>query len=116
MPILHPFSHKLAQAKVWLFDHPRTVLAIIAVLTLFFALRIPGLKVYTDFSDLLPQEHPYIQLHNSIKDSFGGANVLVIGVAFDKGDLFSNERLALIDRVTQAVDSYPESTTTWSAA
>ncbi len=107
MPILHPFSHKLAQAKVWLFDHPRTVLAIIAVLTLFFALRIPGLKVYTDFSDLLPQEHPYIQLHNSIKDSFGGANVLVIGVAFDKGDLFSNERLALIDRVTQAVDSLP---------
>ena len=55
MPILHPFSHKLAQAKVWLFDHPRTVLAIIAVLTLFFALRIPGLKVYTDFSDLLPR-------------------------------------------------------------
>ncbi|CAM5259482.1 hypothetical protein SSTU70S_02881 [Stutzerimonas stutzeri] len=95
------------RAKVWLFDHPRTVLAIIAVLTLFFALRIPGLKVYTDFSDLLPQEHPYIQLHNSIKDSFGGANVLVIGVAFDNGDLFSNERLALIDRVTQAVDSLP---------
>lgn len=101
------FTHLMQKAEGWLFRHPRTVLAVIALLTLFFALRIPGLKVYTDFSDLLPQEHPYIQLHNSIKDSFGGANVLVIGVAFKDGDLFSNARLAQIDRITQAVDSLP---------
>ncbi|MHB0766290.1 efflux RND transporter permease subunit [Stutzerimonas sp. NM35] len=104
---LHHFTHVFYLAKVWLFRHPRTVLAIIAALTLFFALRIPLLKIYTDFADLLPQEHPYIQLHNGIKDTFGGANVLVIGVEFAEGDLFSNENLATIDRVTQAVDSLP---------
>ncbi|HBW09322.1 MAG: transporter [Pseudomonas sp. BICA1-14] len=108
MPMsLHHFTHVFYLVKVWLFRHPRSVLMIIAALTLLFAMRIPALKIYTDFADLLPQEHPYIQLHNSIKDTFGGANVLVIGVEFTEGDLFSNENLATIDRVTQAVDSLP---------
>ncbi|MCF7200775.1 efflux RND transporter permease subunit [Pseudomonas oligotrophica] len=104
---MHHFTHVFYVAKVWLFRHPRTVLAVIAALTLLFALRIPGLKVYTDFADLLPQEHPYIQLHNSIKDTFGGANVLAVAVEFEDGDLFSNDNLALVDRLTQAVDSLP---------
>ncbi|WP_313054567.1 efflux RND transporter permease subunit [Pseudomonas lopnurensis] len=104
---LHHFTHVFYLVKVWLFRHPRSVLMVIAALTLLFAMRIPALKIYTDFADLLPQEHPYIQLHNGIKDTFGGANVLVIGVEFTEGDLFSNENLATIDRVTQAVDSLP---------
>lgn len=104
---LHRFTHALHLLELWIFNNPRKVLALIALLTVFFALRIPGLKIYTDFADLLPQQHPYIQLHNSIKDDFGGANVLVVGIEFDDGDLFTNERLALIDRVTQAVDNLP---------
>ncbi|WP_022959278.1 efflux RND transporter permease subunit [Spongiibacter tropicus] len=104
---LHRFTHALHLLELWIFNNPRKVLTLIALLTLFFALRIPGLKIYTDFADLLPQQHPYIQLHNSIKDDFGGANVLVVGIEFDEGDIFTNERLALIDRVTQAVDNLP---------
>jgi predicted RND superfamily exporter protein len=107
MPGLHRFTHWLHQLEVWIFSNPRKVLALIAILTLVFALRIPGLKIFTDFADLLPQQHPYIELHNSIKDDFGGANVLVVGVEFKNGDIFSNENLAIIDRVTQAVDNLP---------
>ncbi|WP_226686174.1 efflux RND transporter permease subunit [Stutzerimonas stutzeri] len=104
---MHHFTHVFYLVKVWLFRHPRTVLLVIAALTLLFATRIPGLKIYTDFADLLPQEHPYIQLHNGIKDTFGGANVLAVAVEFEQGDLFSNESLALIDRITQGVDNLP---------
>ena len=104
---LHRFTHAMHSLEVWIFNNPRKVLVAIALLTLIFALRIPGLKIYTDFADLLPQQHPYIELHNSIKDSFGGANVLVVGIAFDEGDIFSNANLATIDRITHAVDSLP---------
>jgi uncharacterized protein len=107
MPGMHRFTHAMHGLEVWIFNNPRKVLAAIALLTLLFAMRIPGLKIYTDFADLLPQQHPYIELHNSIKDSFGGANVLVVGVAFDEGDIFSNENLATIDRITHAVDNLP---------
>lgn len=104
---MHRFTHALHGLEVWIFNNPRKVLAAIGLLTLLFALRIPGLKIYTDFADLLPQQHPYIELHNSIKDSFGGANVLVVGIAFDEGTIFDNENLAAIDRITHAVDSLP---------
>jgi predicted RND superfamily exporter protein len=104
---LHRFTHLLHRLELWTFANPRKVLSVIAILTLAFALRVPGLKIYTDFADLLPQQHPYIELHNSIKDSFGGANVLVVGVEFEEGDIFTNEKLAKIDRITQAVDSLP---------
>lgn len=104
---LHRFTHLLHLLEVWIFKNPKKVLALIAMLTLFFLLRIPGLKIYTDFADLLPQQHPYIQLHNSIKDEFGGANVLVVGIEFKDHDIFTNNNLATIDRITQAVDSLP---------
>lgn len=107
MSKLHRFTHLMHLLEVWIFNNPRKVLSLIAILTLVFALRIPGLKIFTDFADLLPQQHPYIELHNSIKDSFGGANVLVVGVEFEEGDIFTNENLARIDRITQAVDSLP---------
>ncbi len=103
----HRFTHFLHQIEVSIFAHPRTVLTGILLLTLFFMSRIPALHIYTDFANLLPQQHPYIQLHNSIKDSFGGANVLVVGVEFEEGDIFTNERLATLDRITMAVDSLP---------
>ncbi|MBI1733055.1 MAG: MMPL family transporter [Gammaproteobacteria bacterium] len=58
----------------------------------------------SDFADLLPQEHPYIQLHNSIRDTFGGANIIVMAVVVDQGTIFSNDTLARIHRITQALD------------
>ena len=103
----HSFTHALHELELSLFRHPKTVLLLILVLTLFFMSRIPALKIFTDFSNLLPQQHPYIQLHNSIKDSFGGANVLVVGVEFTEGDIFTNGNLKKIDRMTQAIDSLP---------
>lgn len=101
------FSHRLHQLGDAIFRFPKTVLLLLIALTLVFMSQIPGLRIYTDFANLLPQQHPYIQLHNSIKDSFGGANVLVVGVEFEDQDIFSNANLALLDRVTLAVDSLP---------
>lgn len=98
------FFHHLEVAA---FQFPRVYLAVISLLTIFFALQIPGVKMYSDFADLLPQEHTYIHLHNEIKDNFGGANVIVVGVAVEDGDIFTNETLAVIHHVTQAVDSLP---------
>lgn len=103
----HKFTHALHELELSLFRHPKTVLLVILALTLFFMSRIHALKIFTDFSNLLPQQHPYIQLHNSIKDSFGGANVLVVGIEFTDGDIFTNENLKKIDRMTQAIDSLP---------
>ncbi|MBL4612606.1 MAG: MMPL family transporter [Emcibacter sp.] len=101
------FTHFLKDIDDHIFAYPKLILGLLLAITIFFALQIPGVKMYSDFSDLLPQEHPYIQLHNDIRDTFGGANVVVVGVEVEEGTIFNNDVLALIHRLTQAVDSLP---------
>lgn len=103
----HKATHLMHQFEQGVFRHPKAILSLILLLTLFFGFQIPGLKIYSDFADLLPQTHPYIELHNDIKESFGGANVIIVGVEFTESTVFTNEAMARIHRVTQAVDSLP---------
>ncbi len=101
------FSHFVHGLELAIFRHPKAILAAILLATVFFAAQIPALKMYSDFADLLPQSHPYIQLHNDIKDNFGGANVIIVGVEVEEGDIFTNETMQLIHSVTQGVDELP---------
>lgn len=103
----HQATHALHEIDLTIFRHPGTILGLILAITLFFASQIPGVKMYSDFADLLPQEHEYIVLHNEIKESFGGANVVIVGVEVEEGTIFDSDVLARIHRVTQAVDSLP---------
>ncbi|PSL12870.1 hypothetical protein CLV44_11539 [Marinobacterium halophilum] len=103
----HKATHWLHDFDQKLFNHPKTILSLILLATLWFASQIPGVKMYSDFADLLPQTHPYIELHNDIKASFGGANVVIIGVEFTEHDIFDNAALSRIHRITQAVDALP---------
>lgn len=93
--------------EVFVFYHPKSFLAAIVIATAFFATRIPYLEMYSNFADLLPQDHPYIQLHNDVKDTFGGANNVVIALSVEEGDIFTSDTLGRIHRLTQGVDSLP---------
>ena len=105
MTTIHRFSHWLRNIDELVFRHPRIVLAVLALLTVFFGAQIPKVQMYSDFADLLPQKHEYIKLHNSIRDTFGGANNVVMALVVEKGDIFTADTLARIHRVTQAVDN-----------
>ena len=100
-------SSILMKVERGIFNNPRLSLSAILLLTVFFAIQIPALKMYSEFADLLPQKHPYIQLHNEVRDNFGGANNVIIAVEVDEGDIFNNDTLRLIDSLTISVDSLP---------
>lgn len=104
---MNAVTHLLKRFDDIIFASPKVTMALILTVTAFFATQIPGVKMYSDFADLLPQGHPYIQLHNDIRDTFGGANGLIVGVEVEDGDIFNNETLDLIHRLTQKVDSLP---------
>ena len=103
----HRVTHALHRAEAWIFANPKYVLSAIFLISLLFASRIPGLKMQSDFDDLLPQNHPFIQLHNQIRDGFGGVSVVVVEVEVEQGTIFTNQTLALVNRLTQEVDSLP---------
>lgn len=98
---------QIIRAEEWLFANPKIVLGMIMLVTLGFAAAIPQLKVYSDFSDLLPQNHPYIKTYNQLKENFGGANMVVMAVEVKEGTIFNNDTLKLIEKATQGVDNLP---------
>lgn len=87
-----------------LFNNRKTVLVLILAITAFFATQIPAVRMLSDFADLLPQDHPYIKLHNSIRDTFGGANIIIVAVEAKDGTIFTNDTLDRIHRITQKID------------
>ncbi len=89
----------------FLFNNRKFVLAVIFLITAMFAWNIPTVRMLSDFADLLPQEHPYIQLHNSIRDTFGGANIIVMAMEVEEGTIFTNDALDRVHRITQKLDS-----------
>ncbi|MEZ5562472.1 MAG: MMPL family transporter [Gammaproteobacteria bacterium] len=87
-----------------LFDHRKLVLLAVMLVTAWFAWHIPTVRMLSDFADLLPQQHPYIKLHNSIRDTFGGANIITMAVEVEEGTIFTNETLSRIHRITESMD------------
>jgi predicted RND superfamily exporter protein len=91
----------------YVFYHPKTFLTTILLITALFATRVPYVQMYSDFADLLPQKHPYIMLHNEVRDTFGGANNVVMALTVREGDIFDSDTLAKIHALTQKVDALP---------
>ena len=103
----HSITRVLMRGETWLFANPKIVLGLIFAVTALFATQLPGLRIYTDFNDLLPQNHAYIQTYNRIKENFGGANVIILAVEVEQGTIFNDETLQLIYDATQGVDNLP---------
>ena len=104
---MNRFHQTLYKIDRVIFAYPKITLGLVLLVTVFFAVQIPTVRIASDFADLLPQKHPYIQLHNEIRDTFGGANNVVLAVSVVDGTIFTNETLGRIHRVTQALDSLP---------
>jgi predicted RND superfamily exporter protein len=102
---MNKFTAQLHKIDRVIFARPAMTLGIIFAITVFFATRIPGVQIVSDFADLLPQQHPYIELHNEIRDVFGGANNVILALEVEEGTVFTNDTLQRIDRLTQGVDS-----------
>ena len=69
--------------------------------------KILKLRVDTDFADLLPQKHPYIKIHNKIRNTFGGANQVIIMVQVRQGDIFNQKTLTKVKEISERLENFP---------
>ncbi len=83
------------------------VLAGIFLVTAFFLVQATKISIKTDFNDLLPQKHPFIKVHNKIRNIFGGANQVLIMVQVRKGDIFNRETLDKVQFLTRELEKIP---------
>src|SRR5713101_4488874 len=79
------------------------------VLLVSTALGIAALRLSLDFrsADLLPQAHPFIEVHNRYHRNFGETNVLTVMLEARAGTIFTAPILATLFRLTEAVDRLP---------
>ncbi len=86
----------------FLWRHRPAVLCLLGAITVFWAFQIPRVEMYSQFSDLLPQQHPYIHAYNHHKALFGGAaNVLTMVLRVKDGDIFTKATLEKVKLLTE---------------
>lgn len=83
--------------------HPILMLALIILGTVFFGYKCLTLRIHTDFFDLYPPKHEYIQLYKQYRKMFGTANLMSIVLEVKKGDIYNTKTLEKIDKITKFV-------------
>jgi len=81
------------------------VIALLILGMLFFGYEITRLKLNADFSTYLKQDDPLVQGFNRIGEIFAGKSIAI--TLIDSEDVFSNQTLSLIQKLTEAYESIP---------
>ena len=79
-------------------------LAWLTTFTIFFAYQALAVRMYSKFSDLLPQAHPYVVAYNHFRQIFGTANVMTLELQVKRGDIFTAKTLHKIRFIHQQLD------------
>lgn len=83
------------------------VLIAMAAITLFFITQIMRMEMFTQFLDLFPANHPYVQVHKEYAKLFGGAYQATLVLEVKNGDVFNPETLSKMQRIQYDVDLIP---------
>src|SRR5581483_10516062 len=101
-------SEQDKRALYWLgerlIDYRHPVMIVVLVVTAYLAYLCSQLTLETSFGDLLPQSHPFVQIHNKYAGTFGGANNIQLMVEVKDGDIFTVSTLDRIYKITEEMD------------
>src|SRR5512134_1816831 len=84
--------------------HRLVNLILIGGATIFFAYHALQLQVFSQFIDLLPRNHPFIQIYEKYNRGFGSANVVVAAIVAKHGSIYDERVLEKIYAFTDQVD------------
>jgi predicted RND superfamily exporter protein len=80
--------------------HRRLVLMITLALTLFLGAQLRNLNVIVDADELLPRDHPFVEVTERVQALFGNRYTVVIGITPKTGDVWQPAVLARVLAVT----------------
>lgn len=82
-------------------------LIVLLLVTVFFASQIFKMEMFTQFLDLFPGNHPYVEVHKKYSRFFGSAYQAILMLEVQNGDVFNVQTLEKISRIQAAVDMIP---------
>jgi len=90
----------------WVLRHRRASLWLFALITLFFACGLPRVQLRTIFSDLLPQDDPFVQVYKQ-HPRFGSPLTVMLMVRRKDSDIYNADTLAKVWKLTRDIDLTP---------
>lgn len=94
---------RVDHAFVALIRHRKIVITLIMLLTVAMGYLATMIEIKTVFSDLLPKNHPYVEVNQRFKQTFGGSNMVSIMLETEQGDIFNPLVLGKIQKLTVAL-------------
>src|SRR5271166_3303914 len=88
----------------WILRRRFIVLGVVGVLTAFFGYYAAQTQLVTSFGDLLPQNHPFIQVAHKYDQYFGSVNNVTIMIEAKEGTIYNPEIIKKIVHMTQNMD------------
>lgn len=88
----------------WILRWRFVVLAIVGALTAFFGYYAAQTMLVTSFGELLPQNHPFIQIAHKYDQYFGSVNNVTIMVEAKEGTIYNTEIIKKIVQMTRDMD------------
>ncbi|HZO81648.1 MAG TPA: MMPL family transporter [Candidatus Binataceae bacterium] len=84
--------------------HRWLTLAWLVAVTIFFGWQALSVRMYSKFSDLLPQAHPYVRSYDHFRQIFGSANLMTLELQVRRGDVFTAPTLNKLRYIASQVD------------
>ena len=84
--------------------HRLVNLVLIGGATIFFAYHALQLQVFSQFIDLLPRNHPFIQIYEKYNRQFGSANVVAAAIVAKTGTIYTEQFLEKVYAFTDQID------------
>ena len=88
---------------------PKSIVAIVLGLTVYFAYQLKYLHWETDARVYMPKGHPAIIFDEKVEKVFGVKNAVIIGIVNQEKGIYNHDTLARIARITEKVASLPGS-------
>jgi hydrophobe/amphiphile efflux-3 (HAE3) family protein len=83
--------------------YPKSVIILYFIITIFFALLIPGIKTDTDPKHMLPDSSDVRVYNNKVEEEFGlHPDVIVLGIVNEKG-VINEVTLSKIQKITEDI-------------
>ena len=84
--------------------HRRINIILIGAATAYFGFEALQLQVFSQFIDLLPRDHPYIQVYEQYNRQFGSANIVPAAIVAQDGTIYDESVLEKIYGFTDQID------------
>src|SRR5262249_51489771 len=82
---------------------PRWVIACVLAVTALFARELRSLEPRVSLRDVTPRGHAYRAIDEALHESFGVGQTALLAIGVERGDVFTRETLARIERLTRGL-------------